>query len=116
MAAAPKSTRVLAAPATMLIEFIEQHPYLSRGATSLSPSMSAARKKAICEEIAAVLNAIGPAVKTARCWRLYWARLCYDCRRIAAQVGTEKRTIDSAAAPQATSATATGRCGLQGSR
>ncbi|XP_054931914.1 uncharacterized protein [Dermacentor andersoni] len=91
MVAQPKSAGVSAAQATMLVQFIDQHPYLARGATSLSPSISAAKKKALWEEVAAALNAIGPAVKTARRWRLYWARLCYDCRRIAAQVGAEMR-------------------------
>ncbi|XP_065303913.2 uncharacterized protein [Dermacentor albipictus] len=70
---------------------MEQHPYLARGSTSLSPSMSAAQKRGLWAEIAAALNAVGPAVKIARRWRLYWARMAYECKKLAAQVGAEKR-------------------------
>ncbi|KAH7959379.1 hypothetical protein HPB49_010637 [Dermacentor silvarum] len=69
MAALPKGPRVSAAQTTPLVEFMEQHPYLARGATSLSPNMSAAHKKALWNELTAALNVLGPAVKTARRWR-----------------------------------------------
>ncbi|KAH7949267.1 hypothetical protein HPB49_006835 [Dermacentor silvarum] len=89
MAAPPKGPRVSAAATTL--QFMEQHPYLARGATSLSPSMSAAHKKALWNELTAALNALGPAVKTARRWRQYWARIVHDMKKLAAQVGSEKR-------------------------
>lgn len=89
--AAPPGPRVSAAQTTLLVEFMEQHPYLARGATSLSPSMSAAHKKALWNELTAALNALGPAVKTARRWRQYWARIVHDLKKLAAQVGSEKR-------------------------
>ncbi|KAH7960927.1 hypothetical protein HPB49_025121 [Dermacentor silvarum] len=91
MPAPPKGPRVSAAQTTLLVMLIEQHPYLARGATSLSPSMSPAQKKALWQELTAALNALGPAVKTARRWRQYWARIVYDCKKLAAQVGSEKR-------------------------
>ncbi|KAH7932710.1 hypothetical protein HPB49_017967 [Dermacentor silvarum] len=89
--AAPPGPRVSAAQTTLLVEFMEQHPYLARGATSLSPSMSAAHKKALWNELTAALNALGPAVKTARRWRQYWARIVHDLKKLAAQVGSERR-------------------------
>ncbi|KAH7959846.1 hypothetical protein HPB49_014300 [Dermacentor silvarum] len=89
--AAPPGPRVSAAQTTLLLEFMEQHPYLARGATSLSPSMSAAHKKALWNELTAALNALGPAVNTARRWRQYWARIVHDLKKLAAQVGSEKR-------------------------
>ncbi|KAH7933061.1 hypothetical protein HPB49_007654 [Dermacentor silvarum] len=85
-----KGPRVSAAQTTLLVELMEQHPYLARGATSLSPSMSAAHKKALWNELTAALNALGPAVKTARRWRQYWARIVH-MTKLAAQVGSEKR-------------------------
>ncbi|KAH7959581.1 hypothetical protein HPB49_012143 [Dermacentor silvarum] len=68
--AAPPGPRVSAAQTTLLVEFVEQDPYLARGATSLSPR---------------------PAVKTARRWRQYWARIVHDMKKLAAHVGSEKR-------------------------
>ncbi|KAH7932823.1 hypothetical protein HPB49_003261 [Dermacentor silvarum] len=91
MAAPPKGLRVSAAQTTLLVELMEQHPYLTRGLWRLSPSMSAAQKKALWHDLTAALNALGPAVKTARRWRQYWARIVYDCKKLAAQVGSEKR-------------------------
>ncbi|KAH7936992.1 hypothetical protein HPB49_006995 [Dermacentor silvarum] len=88
--AAPAGPRVSAAQTTLLVEFMEQHPYLARGATSLSPSRSAAHKKALWNELTAALNALGPAVKTAQRWRQYWARIVHDFKKLAAQVGSEK--------------------------
>ncbi|KAH7959254.1 hypothetical protein HPB49_009682 [Dermacentor silvarum] len=91
MAAPPNGPHVSAAQTTLLVEFMEQHPYLVRGTTILSPSMSVAQKKALWEELTAALNALGPAVKTARRWHQYWARIVYDIKKLAAQVGSEKR-------------------------
>ncbi|KAH7948810.1 hypothetical protein HPB49_002510 [Dermacentor silvarum] len=91
MAAPPKGPRVSAAQTTLLVEFMEQHPYLALGATSFSPSVSAAHKKALWNELTAALNALGPAVKTARRWRQYWARIVHEMKKLAALVGSEKR-------------------------
>ncbi|KAL1477000.1 hypothetical protein MTO96_017868 [Rhipicephalus appendiculatus] len=48
--------------------------------------MGASRKGALWKEVTAALNALGPVVKTAKLWRKYWSRLCYDSRKLARDI------------------------------
>ncbi|KAL1441341.1 hypothetical protein MTO96_008614 [Rhipicephalus appendiculatus] len=57
----------------MLIQFLEQHPYLGRASTEVSPRMTSARKKQLWDEIAAQLNEQGPAIKSPPLWRSHRA-------------------------------------------
>ncbi|KAH6920630.1 hypothetical protein HPB50_028380 [Hyalomma asiaticum] len=82
--------RVSVAQRDILIEFIEQHPYLARATTSLSRRLSAARKKELWDEVAAVLNQRGPAVKTPERWRNHWSKLVHAARREAARSAAER--------------------------
>ncbi|KAH7967936.1 hypothetical protein HPB52_004207 [Rhipicephalus sanguineus] len=59
-----KGPRVSTVQRDMLIQFREQHPYLGRYYTEVSPRMTAARKKQLWQEIATLLNQQGPAVKS----------------------------------------------------
>ncbi|KAH7985625.1 hypothetical protein HPB52_025513 [Rhipicephalus sanguineus] len=56
-----KGPRVSKVQRDMLIQFLEQHPYLGRSCTEVSPRMTAARKKQLWQEIATLLNQQGPA-------------------------------------------------------
>ncbi|KAH7968287.1 hypothetical protein HPB52_007605 [Rhipicephalus sanguineus] len=51
-----KGPRVLKFQRDMLIDFLEQHPYLGRSCTEASPRMTAARKKQLWQEITTLLN------------------------------------------------------------
>ncbi|KAH7939513.1 hypothetical protein HPB52_013455 [Rhipicephalus sanguineus] len=54
--------------------------------------MGASRKLALCEELTAALNALGPAVKTVKLWRKYWSWwLCCDSRKQAREIKRERR-------------------------
>ncbi|KAH6941457.1 hypothetical protein HPB50_018215 [Hyalomma asiaticum] len=87
---ATKGPRVSMTQRDILIQFIEQHPYLARAMTSLSLRLSAARKKELWDEVAGVLNQRGPAVKTSECWRNHWLKLVHAACREAARSATER--------------------------
>ncbi|XP_054926020.1 uncharacterized protein [Dermacentor andersoni] len=88
---AAKGPRVSKQQAAILVQFIEQHPYLARASTEFSPRMTAARKNELWEEVAAVLNAQGPAVKTTSRWRNHWAKMAHKAKKEAARAASEKR-------------------------
>ncbi|KAH7946402.1 hypothetical protein HPB49_024444 [Dermacentor silvarum] len=86
-----KGPRVSAEQSAILLQFIEQHPYLARTSTELSPRMTAARKNELWEQLAALLNEQGPAVKTPIRWRNHWAKLGHKAKKEAARAASEKR-------------------------
>ncbi|XP_054919610.1 uncharacterized protein [Dermacentor andersoni] len=88
---AAKGPRVSKEQAAILVQFIEQHPYLARASTEFSPRMTAARKNELWEEVAAVLNAQGPAVKATSRWRNHWAKMAHKAKKEAARAASEKR-------------------------
>ncbi|XP_072141080.1 uncharacterized protein [Dermacentor andersoni] len=88
---AAKGPRVSKEQAAILVQFIEQHPYLARASTEFSPRMTAALKNELWEEVAAVLNAQGPAVKATSRWRNHWAKMAHKAKKEAARAASEKR-------------------------
>ncbi|KAH6946590.1 hypothetical protein HPB50_014146 [Hyalomma asiaticum] len=99
IAMASKGPRVSVAQRDILIEFIEQHPYLARATTSLSRRLSAARKKELWDEVAAVLNQRGTAVKTPERWRNHWSKLVHAARREAARSAAERTSTGGGKPP-----------------
>nr|XP_054926405.1 proteoglycan 4-like [Dermacentor andersoni] len=57
--------------------------------------MTAARKNELWEEVAAVLNAQGPAVKTTSRWRNHWAKMAHKAKKEAARAASEKRSASN---------------------
>ncbi|KAK8759059.1 hypothetical protein V5799_003309, partial [Amblyomma americanum] len=76
---APKGPRMSTVQEEMLLDFLEQHSFLARASTKLSQSLTAARRRALWDEITEALNRAGPAVKTAEHWRQSWRQIC--CRK-----------------------------------
>ncbi|XP_070379249.1 myb-related transcription factor, partner of profilin-like [Dermacentor albipictus] len=89
--AAAKGPRVSQEQTDILVQFIEQHPYLARASTEFSPRMTAARKNELWEAVAAVLNGQGPAVKSTSRWRNHWAKMAHKAKKEAARAASEKR-------------------------
>ncbi|XP_037504906.1 uncharacterized protein LOC119380256 [Rhipicephalus sanguineus] len=77
----------------MLIQFLEQHPYLGRSCTEVSPRMTAARKKQLWQEIATLLNQQGPAVKSPQLWRNHWAKMVCGARKELARSTSERNAM-----------------------
>lgn len=86
-----KGPRVSTVQRDMLIQFLEQHPYLGRSCTEVSPRMTAARKKQLWQEIATLLNQQGPAVKSPQLWRNHWAKMVYGARKELARSRSERK-------------------------
>ncbi|KAH7977552.1 hypothetical protein HPB49_002312 [Dermacentor silvarum] len=86
-----KGPRVSIKQTAILLQFIEQHPYLARASTELSPRMAAARSNELWEELATILNKQGPAVKTVSRRRNHWAKLGHKTKKEAARAASEKR-------------------------
>uniref|UniRef100_A0A1E1WX09 Regulatory protein zeste n=1 Tax=Amblyomma aureolatum TaxID=187763 RepID=A0A1E1WX09_9ACAR len=70
---------------------MEQHPFLALASTDLSPALTAARKRALWDELADLLNREGPAVRTADHWRHSWLQLCCRKRAEAARLRADQR-------------------------
>ncbi|KAH7983160.1 hypothetical protein HPB52_009696 [Rhipicephalus sanguineus] len=85
-----KGPRVSKVQRDMLIQFLEQHPYLGRSCTEVSPRMTAARKKQLWQEIATLLNQQGPAVKSPQLWRNHWAKMVCGARKELARSTSER--------------------------
>ncbi|KAH7973691.1 hypothetical protein HPB49_004013 [Dermacentor silvarum] len=68
----------------LLVAFMEGHPFLVRAACALDREVTAVRKQALWSELAALLNAEGPAVKTAEQWQGYWRKEIFLSRKDAA--------------------------------
>ncbi|KAK8769515.1 hypothetical protein V5799_014019 [Amblyomma americanum] len=69
----------------MMVEFMEQHPALAHAASPLSGGYTAARRRELWQQLAALLNAAGPAEKTALQWRHTWQVWCTRCKKQEAQ-------------------------------
>ncbi|XP_077498630.1 uncharacterized protein LOC144109706 [Amblyomma americanum] len=69
----------------MMVEFMEQHPALAHAASPLSGGYTAARRHELWQQLAALLNAAGPAEKTALQWRHTWQVWCTRCKKQEAQ-------------------------------
>nr|XP_054924945.1 uncharacterized protein LOC129383936 [Dermacentor andersoni] len=76
---------------TLLVEFMEQHPWLVKGSSVLTPEVTKASKARLWRELAEILNAEGPAMKTADQWRQFWKKEVYNSRHDAAVVAAEHR-------------------------
>ncbi|KAK8773620.1 hypothetical protein V5799_011849 [Amblyomma americanum] len=68
-----------------MLEFTEQHPALAHAASPLSVGYTAARRRELWQEVANLLNAVGPVVKSVPLWRHTWQVWCTRCNREEAQ-------------------------------
>ncbi|XP_070392599.1 uncharacterized protein [Dermacentor albipictus] len=73
----------------LLVSFVEEHPYLAKASCVLGQQLTAARKEELWQQVTALLNAEGPAVKTAAQWRGVWKEDVYNARRDAAALHAE---------------------------
>ncbi|XP_065311568.1 uncharacterized protein [Dermacentor albipictus] len=73
----------------ILLSFVEEHPYLAKASCVLGQQLTAARKEELWQQVTALLNTEGPAVKTAAQWRGVWKKDVYKARRDAAALHAE---------------------------
>lgn len=74
-----------------LINFMELNPRLASKSGEFDPNFTAAKREQLWEELAALLNAEGPPVRTAQAWRIWWTKFVYRCRREAGRFGGQMR-------------------------
>uniref|UniRef100_A0A224Y4B2 Protein containing Myb5 and GT1 domain n=1 Tax=Rhipicephalus zambeziensis TaxID=60191 RepID=A0A224Y4B2_9ACAR len=70
----------------MLLEFVNEHPYLVNGSKDKTKEVEPWEREQLWEEAAAKLNAKGPAVKTRYAWRKFWSGRAVQIRRTVARV------------------------------
>ncbi|XP_070378182.1 uncharacterized protein [Dermacentor albipictus] len=75
----------------LLVSLMEEHPYLAKASCVLGPMLTVARRSELWNELAALLNMEGPAVKTAAQWRQYWKKETYSSRHDAAVLSAEQQ-------------------------
>nr|XP_054920781.1 uncharacterized protein LOC126518091 isoform X3 [Dermacentor andersoni] len=69
----------------LLVAFMEKHAFLVTASRVPSPEATVERKRELWEEIAALLNAEGPARKSLRKWQAFWRKEVFLSRRDAAE-------------------------------
>ncbi|XP_050023904.2 uncharacterized protein [Dermacentor andersoni] len=69
----------------LLVAFMEKHAFLVTASRVPSPEATMERKRELWEEIAALLNAEGPARKSLRKWQAFWRKEVFLSRRDAAE-------------------------------
>lgn len=70
----------------MLLEFVNEHPYLVNGAKEKTKDVEPSERERLWEEAAAKLNAKGPAVKTRYAWRKFWSGRAAQIKRTVARI------------------------------
>nr|XP_054927555.1 uncharacterized protein LOC129385215 [Dermacentor andersoni] len=83
----------------ILVSFVEEHPYLAKASCVLGQQLTAARKEELWQQVTALLNTEGPAVKTAAQWRGVWKKDVYKARRDAAALHAESRGTGGGSLP-----------------
>ncbi|XP_054931063.1 uncharacterized protein [Dermacentor andersoni] len=83
----------------ILVSFVEEHPYLAKASCVLGQQLTAARKEELWQQVTALLNTEGPAVKTAAQWRAVWKKDVYKARRDAAALHAESRGTGGGSLP-----------------
>ncbi|XP_077503340.1 uncharacterized protein LOC144113857 [Amblyomma americanum] len=79
------SARVSKEQSLLMMEFMEQHPALAHAASPLSGGYTAARRRELWQQLAALLNAAGPVAKSVLRWRHTWQVWCTRCKKQEAQ-------------------------------
>ncbi|XP_050025031.1 uncharacterized protein [Dermacentor andersoni] len=70
----------------MLLEFLNEHPYLASGSKEKTKEVEPWERERLWEEAAAKLNAKGPAVKTRYAWRKFWSGRSAQIKRTVARI------------------------------
>lgn len=70
----------------MLLEFLNEHPYLASGSKEKTKDVEPWERERLWEEAAAKLNAKGPAVKTRYAWRKFWSGRSAQIKRTVARI------------------------------
>ncbi|KAL1436367.1 hypothetical protein MTO96_049727 [Rhipicephalus appendiculatus] len=69
-----------------LVSFLEDHPALARPSSELGGTCSAHQRQSLWEEVATMLNGMGPATKEAAGWRRFWNDLVAQFKKDSAVV------------------------------
>ncbi|KAK8779199.1 hypothetical protein V5799_019461 [Amblyomma americanum] len=69
----------------IMVEFMEEHPALAHAASPLSGGYTAACRRELWQQLAALLNAAGPVAKSVLRWRHTWQVWCTRCKKQEAQ-------------------------------
>ncbi|XP_070386615.1 uncharacterized protein [Dermacentor albipictus] len=76
----------------IIVNFMESNPRLASRSGEFDGEFTPAKRQDLWKQLAALLNAEGPPVKTEREWRLWWCKFVYRCRRDAGKLAAEQRT------------------------